>query len=220
MSEQTELPPKVQFGLLGEEYFVTDFIQTKNPALIEIARKIKTADVNEAIMACAAYTAKTIHYAVDRNQRPAATRHSQVFKFFGPIYLVDTGERPYGWLMPNQACVAGYGICFDTTAFCTTLLRIKGVRALVTLGAVLRSKDQKLLGFHAWVEAFTKDNLKVVIETTSPKPSVLKADDIYLGKMPSRYDPICWFHEAYWHEDKVKAQKYVEFAVNALREIR
>jgi hypothetical protein len=213
-----EAVPRVNFGLLGEEYYVTDFIQVKNPRMQEIARKIKAEDVNQAITRCAEYTSKAIHYALDSNQRPAPCRHTKVFKFFGPIYLVDTGECPYGWLLPNQSDVAGHGICFDTAVFCTTLLRLKGVKAFAVLGCVLRTKGQKLLGFHAWVETFDSNNRKFVIETTSPKANLLLSEKIYSGQMPFTYDPICWFNESFWHEDKAKAEKYVEFGINVLRQ--
>jgi transglutaminase-like putative cysteine protease len=213
----SEEPPRVNFGLLGEEDYVTSFIQTDNPRMREIARKIKAADLNEAVIRCAEYTSKNIHYALDSNQKPAACRHTKVFKFFGPIYLVDTGECPYGWLTASQAFVAGHGICFDTAVFCTTLLRIKNVKAFTVLGAVLHAKSKKLIGFHAWVETFDNDDRKVIIETTSPKATILPSEAIYSGKMPYVYDPICWFNESFWHEDKAKAEHYVEFGINVLR---
>lgn len=214
----TESVPRVNFGLLGEEYQVTDFIQVKNARMIEIARKIKAVNNNEALIRCAEYTSRTIRYALDSDQKPAACRHTKVFKFFGPIYLVDTGECPYGWLLPNQSHVAKHGICFDTAVFCTTLLRLKGVKAYATLGAVLKTKNKKLLGFHAWAETYDNDDRKIVVETTSPKATLLLADDIYSGKMAYLYDPICWFNEGFWYEDKTKAQKYVEFGINVLRQ--
>ncbi len=210
--------PKVKFGLLGEECYVTDFIQVNNSRMQQLAAKIKGKNVNEIIAKVARYVAKNIAYALNSRGQPTAHRHTKVFRFYGPIYLCDTGEVPYGWLLPNQLYAAGYGICFDTAAFTCTLLRIKKLEAYVVMGAVSSSKSRKLRGFHAWVETFDKDQRKLVIETTSPKkPAIFAAADIYGGQMPETYEPICWFNESFWREDKAKAEKYVEEAINVLK---
>lgn len=209
--------PTVKFGLLCEEYSVTSFIQVSNPRMQAIARLIKGEKSNEVIFEVAKYVAKNINYALNITGQPTTFRHTKVFRFYGPIYLVDTGELNYGWLLPNQTDQTHYGICFDTAVYTCTLLRLKGLPAYTILGAVLENKNRKLVGFHAWVETIGNEEKALVIETTSPRPAIFQADNIYRGKMPYVYDPICRFNESDWWEDKVKAKKYVELALDAIQ---
>lgn len=211
--------PTVKFGLLGELNKVTDYIQVQNPAVREIASRIKGRGYNDIVAKCALYVARNVRYAVGQDNNPSAQRVCRIFKYHGPIYLVDK-EFAYGWLFPNQLLVAKYGICFDTAALCCTLLRIKGLAAKVVLGAVLTPHARRLKGFHAWVEVPDKDGTMLVIETTSPrKPTVYLASDIYAqpGRLPHIYDPVCRFDETSWYEDGEKSQSYIEMAMSALR---
>lgn len=210
--------PCVNFGLLGEEYLVTDYIQVRNPCLRQIANGIHAKTVNEAILKAASFVCKNVRYALDRKGRPTACRHTQVFKYHGPIYLADTGEMKYGWLFPNQVLMCGYGICFDTSALCCTLLRLFDIEARVVLGAVLTSKRKRLLGFHAWVEVLDGESRLLVIETTSPRqPKFWHASDVYEGKFRFMYEPVCRFDERVWVEDFEKSKKYTELALNVLQ---
>lgn len=210
--------PSVNFGLLQEIYKVTDFVQVSNPCMRAIAAQIKAKDVNDVIGKVGLFVSRNVRYALDKEGKPSSVRHASVFRYHGPIYLVDTGELEYGWLMPCQTVNCGFGICFDTSVLACTLLRLKGVRAEVVLGAVLTSKKHKLRGFHAWVEAVDRDGRLLVIETTSPKrANIWLASDIYGGKFPLTYEPVCWFDEANWREDEEKSEKYSELALNVLQ---
>lgn len=210
--------PVVNFGLLRGEHRVTEYIQTSNPCMERVAAGIKGHNVNDCINHVAQFVARHVCYALDKNGQPSAVRHTRVFRFHGPIYLVDTGELPYGWLMPNQTVNCGFGICFDMSALCCTLLRLKGVRAEVVLGAVVTTKRRRLRGFHAWVETVDKDSRLLVVETTSPrKPMIWLASDIYGGKFPLTYEPVCWFSDVSWREDEAKSKKYSELTLRALQ---
>jgi len=213
--------PSVNFGLLGEECEVTDFIQLDNVAVCRAAGQIKSADVDDAIAKCAMYVARKVRYALNYRGKPSCIRHTRVFKYHGSIYLADTGEKPYGWLMPNQTLACGFGICFDTSVLCCTLLRLKGCKAAVVLGAVLTTRRRKLRGFHAWVEVMNKEGKLLIVETTSPrKPQIWDAEHVYGGAFANSYEPVCRFNEEYWQENSEKAEKYAELALNVLRKRR
>ena len=208
--------PIVEFALLGEPYPITDYIQVNHPELKRIANQFR-GNPNEIIVKVARFVAKHIKYPFDRNGKPTAHRHIRIFRFHGPLYLFDTGEVDYGWLFPIQVLKTKRGICFDTACLATTLLRIKGLEAYTVFGALLENKSYKLKGFHAWTETVDKDGRKVVIETTAhKKPAVYLAEHAYGGKLPLVYDPVIWFNECFWREDREKARKYVEMAMNVL----
>ena len=210
--------PTVNFGLLGEACVVTDYIQLNNIVVREAANNIKAAGVNDAIGKVALYVARKIRYALNYKGKPSCIRHTQVFKYHGSIYLVDTGERFYGWLFPNQTLACGFGICFDTSVLCCSLLRLKGVEAAVVLGAVVTTRRRKLRGFHAWVEVKDKNGRLLIVETTSPKkPNIWTAEEVYNGAFADSYEPVCRFNEMFWQENKEKADKYAELALNVLQ---
>ena len=98
----------------------------------------------------------------------------------------------------------------DSSCVCTTLLRIKNVKAWTVIGVVLRTRGKKILGPHAWTEAVRGNTEHIVLETTvHPEPAkTVLAKDIYNGDYPVTYDPIAWFNEAKYMEDKAKADKY------------
>ena len=201
--------PVVDFAVLGEEYYVTDYIQVDNPRLQEVAAKLKGKTAMETVRKVNRYVARKLTYPMDRRGRPNASRHVKVFKYWNGLYHCDTGEKHYGWLLPNQTLKIKYGICFDSSCLATTLLRILGLEAYTVLGAVFKTRTGKLLSFHAWTEVAV-DGEKYVLETTvHPKPApIVKAQLLYNGKFPVTYDPIAWFNESEWREDAEKAARY------------
>jgi len=204
--------PTVNFGILSEENYVTDYIQVRNPAMERIARRFPS-ETDRAIKAVATYIAKKLEYPLDYRGRPTAARNTKVFKFWNGFYLTDE-TLDYGWLLPSQAVVVRKGICMDSSCLATTLLRIKNVKAWTVLGVILRTKTRRVLGFHAWTEAVKANGAHVVLETTvHPKPAKLvMAKQIYLGALPVTYDPLAWFNETEYFEDKEKTQKYEEMS--------
>jgi len=203
--------PIVDLGLLSEKYYITDYIQVGNPELRSIAESISAENEEDLIMQVLSFIAKTIEYPLDYRGRPTAARHVKVFKWWNGFYLADQNSE-YGWLLPNQTVAIKKGICFDTSCLCTTLLRIRGVKAYTVLGAVLKTRRRRFLGFHAWTEATTSIGQRLVLETTvHPKPAKpVPAEQIYGGKLSITYDPIAWFNEQEYHEDIEKAKLYEE----------
>lgn len=209
----TKKIPIVNFGLLGEENYVTDFVQVHNPALKRVAAKFP-ADVDGAIKAVAAYVAGKLEYPLNYRGRPTGDRATKVFKFWNGFYLMDK-DLDYGWLLPNQTLEVKKGICMDSSCLATSLLRIKGVEAFTVLGVVLRTRSKRILGFHAWTEAVMKNGLHVVMETTvHPKPAELvPAKKMYSGKLAVTFDPLAWFNESVYAEDEKKTKRYEEMLI-------
>jgi hypothetical protein len=207
--KQSEIPT-VNFGLVGEENFVTDYIQVSSPAMQRIARSLPNG-TDRVIRAVAAYIAKSLEYPLDYRGRPTAARNTRVFKFWNGFYLTDE-NLDYGWLLPSQAHAVRKGICVDSSCLATTLLRIKNVKAWTVLGVILKSKTGRVLGFHAWTEAVKACAEHIVMETTvHPKPAqLIAAEKMYLGCLPVTYDPLAWFNESEYFEDKEKTRKYGE----------
>ena len=210
MNEKKRIPI-VDLGLVEEEYYITDYIQVDNPRLRRIAASVKAKTVKGVIKQVLKFVAKSIEYPLDYKGRPTAARHVKVFKWWNGFYLADISSG-YGWLFPNQTVSVRKGVCIDTACLCTSLLRIKGVEAYTILGAVLRTRDKRFLGFHAWTEAVDDEGVKLVLETTvHPEPAPpLPAEEIYRGKLNLTYDPIAWFDEEGFREDSEKAKKYEE----------
>ena len=195
---------------MNEESLVTDFIQVGNPRLREIAKHIRAKTARGIVSSVSKFVAKNVEYPLDYRGRPSAARSARIFRWWNGFYLTDVSTG-YGWLLPNQTVSVEKGICVDTACLCTTLLRIKEIDARTILGAVLRSKDQKFIGLHAWTE-FTTEKGSFVIETTvHPKPAPpIPCDALYGGKEELTYDPIAWFSEREYHEDLEKVKHYGE----------
>jgi len=167
----TENIPVVDFGLLGAECFVTEFIQVDNPVLRRIVNGFRAKTLDEAIAKAQEYVAKTLEYPLDFRGRPSASRQLKIFKWWNGFYLEEKNQD-YGWLRPAEAVVTRKGICFDSACLLTTLLRMLQVEAYTVLGAVLATAKKQLLGFHAWTEAAQSNSQHVVTETTvHPKPA-------------------------------------------------
>jgi len=203
-------PPVVSFALLGETYYVTDFIQASNPHMKAIAEKLGAENNDDAILKALQVTCGELLYPINWKGSPATERHIQVFKWWDGFYLTDEGEKKYGWLLPNQIAVTRKGICIDSACFCATLLRILKVDAYVVLGAILDAKTKKVLGFHAWVTARRSDGKQYLLETTvhPVTPPLVLIEDAYGGRLKIIYDPIIRFNESEYAEDPEKVEKY------------
>jgi hypothetical protein len=208
-TKQSEIPT-VNFGLVGEEKYVTAYIEVDNVVMRRIARSLPNGK-DRVIRAVAAYIAKSLEYPLDYRGRPTAARNTKLFKFWNGFYLTDETED-YGWLLPSQTHAVRKGICVDSSCLATTLLRIKNVKAWTVLGVILKTKTRKVLGFHAWTEAVRANAQHIVMETTvHPKPAQLvPAEKIYLAGLPVMYDPLAWFNESEYYEDKEKTRRYEE----------
>jgi len=203
-------PPVVSFALLGETYYVTDFIQVANPHMKAIAEKLGAENNDDAILKALQVTCGELLYPINWKGSPAIERHVQVFKWWDGFYLTDEGEKKYGWLLPNQIAVTRKGICIDSACFCATLLRILKVDAYVVLGAILEPRTKRILGFHAWVAARKSDGKQYLLETTihPVTPPLIPVDDVYGGCFKVQYDPILRFNESEYEEDSEKVAKY------------
>jgi len=206
----SEEPPVVTFALLGETYYVTDYVQVNNPHMKAIAEKLNAESNDDAIEKALQVTCGELAYPINWKGAPAPERHTKVFKWWDGFFLTDEGEKKYGWLLPNQIAVTRKGICIDSACFCATLLRILKIETYVVLGAIIDTRTKKILGFHAWVVARKSDGKQYLLETTIHPitPPLIQVEDAYEGRLKIIYDPIISFNEAEYHEDPEKVEKY------------
>ena len=173
--------PKVPWRF-GEEYLVTDFITPNNIAVQELAGSLSEARRRGFIPTVSTWNRDNLYYPLDNGGNPSASgqflRHQQGFRHYHAKNCVY-----YAWSLPNE--VLGFtkcGICIDTANLVCSLLRVKPVEGCwAVLGDVKSSKDNHLLGRHAWVEVPYEEAVHV-IETTIHEPGTLPlvlADEIY-----------------------------------------
>jgi len=205
----SEKIPTVNTALLGEECYVTDFVQVDNPELIRIATALK-AWRQDPVRAAFDYVCKEIKYPLNFRGRPAVERHIQAFKWWDGLYLFDEYTK-YGWLTPGQTIRAGYGICIDTSCLCTSLLRILGQKAYVCLGAMLESRTRKLLGLHAWSIVQLEEGGQLLETTVHPGTApIIPVETAYTGRWKITYDEAARFNEAEYGEDPEKVKAYAK----------
>ena len=70
----------------------------------------------------------------------------------------------YMWSFPQETLLIGKGICIDTANLATSLL-VSKLNALVCLGEVRTSREDTLLGYHAWTLCPYKNDI-YLLETT------------------------------------------------------
>jgi len=176
-----------------------------------IAEKLQPENLDDAIEKALQVTCGELSYPINWKGSPATERHIKVFKWWDGFFLMDEGEKRYGWLLPNQVAVTKKGICIDSACFCATLLRIMKAEAYVVLGAILDSKRKELLGFHAWVVARKSDGKQYLLETTVHPitPRLVPVEEAYAGRgLKIIYDSVLWFNETEYQEDEEKVKNY------------
>ena len=150
----------------GEKYLATDFVMSQNIAIIKQAEALIAEDNDKFIWKTARWIRDYFFYPLDRAGNPSAQgqllRHqigfASGYHFKNCVY--------YAWSLPNEVIGATKcGICIDTANLAASILRTQEIDAWVVLGDVLSSKDDTLLGRHAWVEV-PVGGTPFVMETT------------------------------------------------------
>lgn len=210
-------------GLLGEVYRVQDYIQVTNPQLIKIAETIRGDDEREIAEGVLRHVCRNFRYPLTWRGQPSTRRQTNLFEWVRShlfkMYRFEV-EREYGWLLPNQSHVVRYALCIDTACYSVTLLRIKGLKAHVALGAVLNSSTMKFVGLHAWGVVEVEGKGYVLETTIHPNsPGLIPTGDVY--DTPTRfevvYDEVGGFDEVEYWEDEGKMRKYARFGREFLR---
>lgn len=204
--------PRCAFSVYGEEYKLTDYIQVENPQLIDLANSIRENSLMDTVKIIAQFVAKKIKYPLNCRGEPNVEQKVSAFKVMTNVYLYETPAKAqaYSWRFPNQTLICGFGACFDSSVVTTTLLRLKGIESKTVLGAIVKSKEDKFLGFHAWTEFNNEKGEVNVIETTShPNPAeYMSADSVYNGRLQLKYCPIIRFDEREVEQDDDLYKKY------------
>jgi len=205
----TKKVPTVITALLGEECYVTDFVQVDNPELSRIAVALK-AWRQDSVRGVFDYICKQIKYPLNFRGKPAVERRIKLFKWWNGLYLFDEYTK-YGWLTPGQTIRAGYGICIDTACLCTSLLRVLGHNAYVCLGAMLESGTRRMLGLHAWSIVEIHGEWHVLETTVHPGPApIIPLEVAYTGRWKITYDEAARFNEIEYSENPEKVKAYAK----------
>jgi len=173
MSNSPEVPWR-----FGERYLATDFVMTKNVAIVEQAEALSGGSQDDFVEKVARWIRDDFYYPLDNAENPAAQgqllRHQKGFAnwlFKKCVY--------YAWSLPNETQAIGCGICIDTSNLAASVLRAKEIDAWVCLGDVRSTKDDQLLGRHAWVEV-PYHKLTFLLETTVPEGNnLVEAAQVY-----------------------------------------
>lgn len=163
----------------GERYLATDFCQAKNVAIVNQANLLEGGDFINSV---AMWIRDFFYYPLDNSGNPAA--QGQMLRHQKGIVSGYHAKKCvyYMWSLPNE--ILGFtmcGICIDTANLAGSILRAKGIDAWITLGDVMSTKDNNLLGRHAWVEVPYNDKI-YVLETTIHEPNTLnmvEAEKVY-----------------------------------------
>jgi len=156
----------------GERYLATDFVQSQNIAVKEQADTLYKDSKDEFVEAVAGWVRDNFYYPFDNAGNPSAggqlSRHQK--GLMGHHFKKDVY---YMWSLPNEVLGATKcGICIDTANLVGSILRAKQTEnAWVCLGDIRKTKDDTLLGRHAWVEV-PYHELTYVMETTVHEPGV------------------------------------------------
>jgi transglutaminase superfamily protein len=197
--------PEVDYGLAGETWPITSFIQTNIPSMINLARTIKGENDKEVAQGILDFIAEHITYPTTRFGHPSSARSTYIFQIAGPFYHYKHEAR-YGWLMPNQSLRVRSGLCYDTSVLATSLLRIRGIRAYTAIG-ILQKKGQTIAR-HAWCVAQLSDEDYLLETTVSGGTQLISLDLAYHGLGSVTYIEFIGFDEArYWE----KTQELTKF---------
>jgi len=197
---------EVDTTLFGERYDVREFIQVDNPDIMDLANELKAITLEETVDNILSYVAREIRYPFDYKGKPSTAKKIKAFKWWGTVYLYSD-YKEYTWLFPNQTIRVGYGICIDTANLTVSLLRLYKIPAWVVLGSIIRSRDGKFMGFHAWVE-YHFNGCWVYESTVHPEPLVIPCEKAYNGELDILYDPFAWYNEKSYREDREKVRRY------------
>lgn len=166
----------------NERYLATDFVQNENVAVKEEADKLDwRGNSDKFVEEVAAWVRDNFYYPFDSGGNPSASgqllRHQRGFMKWHFKRCVN-----YMWSLPNEVLVIGAGICIDTSNLVGSVLRAKALdNSWICLGDVNSSKDDTLLGRHAWIE-IPYHNLAYLMETTvhdTGTKNLIQASKVY-----------------------------------------
>jgi len=166
----------------GERYLVTDFVMAKNVAVMEQADSLYLGDKDRFVEAVARWIREEFFYPLDDAGNPSAS--GQLFRHRKGLFRGYFFKKyvPYMWSLPVETLLSGCGICIGTANLAGSIYRAKALGdAWVCLGAVRSTKDDTLLGMHAWV-CVPYHGATYLLETTAHElgaNNLVLASDVY-----------------------------------------
>lgn len=153
--------PSVDYRF-NDKWLVTSFVTPKNPDVKDVVTSFGDAQGDEFVEKVAAYIRDNFEYPM-AGDLPLAD--GQLLRYTNSLFSHKFKEcRYYVWAFPAEVLASELGYCAETSNLAESLLLSK-VHALICLGEVRSSKDDSLLGLHAWIETPYK-NEAYVFETT------------------------------------------------------
>lgn len=191
----------------GERYLVTDFVQVNNIAIIDMANSLQG---DGFISNVAAWIRDKFYYPLDGSGNPSA--QGQLLRHQKGLFSGYHAKKCvyYAWSLPNEILdFTRCGICIDTANLATSVLRVKGIDAWVTLGDVRDIKSDTLLGRHAWV-TLPYEGENYVLETTIHEAGVknmAKTKDVYDKNSEwAKRGGIYFVYQAKYNEKEFKGE--------------
>jgi len=153
--------PSVDYRF-GNKELITSFVTLHNPDIQQVITTFGDAEGDSLVEKVAAFIRDNFEYPM-AGDMPLAD--GQLLRYTDGLFSHKFKCcRYYVWAFPSEVLQSKLGYCAETGNLAESLLLSK-VKALVCLGEVRSSKDDSLLGLHAWIETQYK-NETYVFETT------------------------------------------------------
>ncbi len=83
--------PEVDFGLAGEVWPMTSYIQTNIPSMIDLANSIKGTTPKQVAQGVLDFITKNIEYPTNYRGQASTSRSTYIFKIAMPVLETDLG---------------------------------------------------------------------------------------------------------------------------------
>jgi len=161
----------------GNLEYVTSFVTPHNPDIEDVVAGFRDVVGDDFVKAVANFIGDGFEYPLDNGGNPSTD--GQMLRYHKAIFPPNyqwKDCRFYVWAYPSEVLQSKLGYCAETANLALSLLlnKIHGreisaapsaTNACVALGDVKSSKDNTLLGRHAWIEVPHKGE-SYVLETT------------------------------------------------------
>lgn len=152
----------------GELHYATEFVTPANSAIKKAVMQFNGVEGDELVEKVASFIRDSFQYPLV-DSLPSAD--GQLLRFRKSLLSHHFKKCvDYMWSFPSECLHQKLGICIDTSNLSASLL-VTGIDAWVCLGEVRSSKEDTVLGLHAWVEVPYKGK-QYVQETTIHEPTI------------------------------------------------
>lgn len=181
----------------GERYLVTEFIQSKNIAIMEQAKNLYDSNQDVFVRKIADWVRDCFYYPLDNAGNPSTS--GQILRYQKGLMAYHFKKcSAYVWALPCEVMNTKCGYCAETANLATAILIAGGIpNSWVVLGEVRTAKDDRLLGYHAWTEcplsgvqnAMETTVDEAVVNILAPAPEVYNRNSEWAQKANLYYVP-------------------------------